>query len=222
MSKLSANYLTQISQLRRYSALFPIASQGEKPGHIYLLYSGSIKLFKEIEFRVSNSNDTESRARTPTYKDHSKYEKVFLEEVHQGFIIGAYEFFYNVPMQYSAVCSVPCQVFIFDKYIFEKIDKESLLQFKSSLQPYIPDRAIKRNYFHDIKWSIYKKKLIENIHIQKTIDRKYYLTDRSPVRSSKQIDVKKIKLPQVKVQTSRSTTQPKLRKFLKTPTFIHP
>jgi hypothetical protein len=217
MSKLSAKYLAQISQLRKFSASQAIAVQGEAPGHIFLVYSGSIKLFREIEFRVTDSDDTESRARTPGFRDRARFEKVFLEEVHQGFIIGGYEFFFNVPMQYSAVCSMPCQVFVFDKYIFEKIDVETLNRFKESLEPYRTDRAVKRNYFRDIKWNIYKKKLIENIQMQKTINRKTFLSDRSPIRiPNKNLNLENIHLPKL---STRSSTQLKLRKNLKTPTF---
>lgn len=221
MSKLSANYLSQIAQLRKFSATQTITLQGQNSGYIYLIYSGAVKLFKEIEFRVAASDETESLIKSPTSKDKSKYQKVFLEEVQQGFIIGAYEFFYKLPMQYSAICSMPCQVFIFDKYIFEKIDFETLENFKLTLKPYVSDRIIKKSYFHDIKWEIFKKKLVTNVKIQKTIDRKLYLTDRSPVPTPKKdLKFSTIRLP--KLSTFRSKTQTKLRSRLKTPTFTTP
>ena len=221
MSKLSANYLSQITQLRRFSAMQTITEQGVNSGYIYLIYSGAVKLFKEIEFRVTDSDETESLVRSPTSKDRWRFEKVFLEEVQQGFIVGAYEFFFKMPMQYSAVCSMPCQVFVFDKYIFEKIDFETLENFKLTLKPYVSDRIIKRSYFHDIKWEIFKKKLVTNIKLQKTIDKKLYLTDRSPIPTPKKdLKFSTIRLP--KLPTLRSKTQSKLRSRLKTPTFSTP
>lgn len=204
--------------MKKFSASQKITEQGQMSGYIYLIYSGSIKLFKEIEFRVAESDDTESLIRSPKARDKSKYEQVFLEEVHQGHIIGAYEFFYQLPMQYTAICSMPCQVFIFDKYIFEKIDYETIENFKLTLKPYVSDRVIKRSYFQDIKWEIFKKKLVKNIKVQKNINRKLYLTDRSPIITPKKdLKLSTIRLP--KLQTLRSKTQTKLRLNNKTPTF---
>ena len=54
-------------------------------------------------------------------------------------------------MQYTAICSMPCQIFIFDKYIFEKIDRESIELYKNTLQPYFSDKVLKENYFENIR-----------------------------------------------------------------------
>lgn len=211
MSQLSAKYLTQIAQLRKYSTSSIITSQGEATGFVHLIYSGSVKLYKDMEFRDSKSNEIESLVKTVGSQDIKQMKRVFLQEVHQGYIIGAYEFFYHIPMQYTAVCSMSSLIFIFDKYIFEKVDLESIEQFKKTLKPYVCDRILKENYFEDIRWKIYKKKLIKNIKIQKAIENKRFLTERSPITMpTKNLALSTIRLP--KLASSRSKTQPKIRK----------
>lgn len=199
-------------QIKKYSALNTITSQGDESHHIYLIYSGSVKLYKNISFRDTDSNATDSLVRTPKINEINHNKQIFLEEVTSGYIIGAYEFFYNLPMQYSAVCSMPCHVFVFDKYIFEKIDIESIDHFRSTLKPYTSDRVLKTNYFQNMKWGIYKKKLVQNILIEKKLSNKRFLTERTPLKlPSKNLTLTKIKLP--KIVPNRSKTQPKLRDF---------
>jgi CRP-like cAMP-binding protein len=218
LSKQSARYLTQIAQLKRCAAQQTIICQGDTTGYIYLIYSGAVKLFKDIRFRVPESNETESLVRSVDGYELAVKRKIFLEEVGQGYIIGAYEFFNSVPMQYSAVCSMPSSIFIFDKYILEKIDAESIQQFKEMLKPYVCDRLIKEKYVQDQKWKIFKTRLMKNVKIEKEHEKKVFLTQRSPIRMQyKNLSLGKIKLP--RLASTRSSTQMKIRTPHKTPTF---
>ena len=103
MSKLSARYLTQIAVIKKYPASSQIIRQGDLTGFIFVIYSGSVKLFKEMNFRATQGSGIESLIRTPTSKDMCSYKQIFLEEVNQGYIIGGYEFFNNAAMQYTAI-----------------------------------------------------------------------------------------------------------------------
>ena len=52
MSQLSAKYLTQIASLKRYAFSAQLTTQGERHGLIYLLYSGTLKLYKTISTNI--------------------------------------------------------------------------------------------------------------------------------------------------------------------------
>lgn len=205
MSQNSAKYLTQIAVLKKYPADSQITKQGDSTGYIFLIYSGSVKLFKSLNFRKAEGRELESMVRTPTSKDCVNLKEVFLEEVQQGFIIGGYEFFNDVAMQYTAVCSMPCQIFIFDKYIFEKIDAECVERFKMSLRPYVCDKMIKEEYFEGIRWKIYKKRLCRNIRIEKGNSKKEFLKGRGPLAmTERNLTLKNIKLPRIVPFRSKS------------------
>ena len=111
---------------------------------------------------------------------------------------------------------MPCQIFIFDKYIFEKIDRESIELYKNTLQPYFSDKVLKENYFENIRWRIFKNKLFNNIQIEKKNTNKARLIGRTPIMiPEKNLTLRNVKLPRIIL--SRSKTQPKIRKKITVP-----
>lgn len=138
MSTTTIKYFAQIASLRRYPANTVLFSQGERPNAMYFIYAGSIKAYRTLSLPRNRF-------------EMKKSEQILLDEFHEGGSLGDYEVLNDIPMQFSAICSMPCHLFVLEKDDLMKIRLDSIKEMTVKTQPYPSDDELRRIFLEKKK-----------------------------------------------------------------------
>jgi hypothetical protein len=70
-------------------------------------------------------------------------------------------------MHHSIVCSIPCELIALPVYDLNDLDENTVREYKTILKPYPHDYELRKMYLDLNKWNTWKKKLCQNIEIEK-------------------------------------------------------
>jgi len=76
-------------------------------------------------------------------------------------------------MHHSIVCSIPCELIALPVYDLNDLDETTIREYKTILKPYPEDSELRKMYLDLNKWNAWKKKLCQNINIEKINKRRY-------------------------------------------------
>ena len=169
VSAETIKYLSKIATLRKYPPHTTIISQDEKPKGIYFIYSGSVKLLRKIDFKESEAGDLSIMAETPKTNQEISTLSVVIDELEVGECFCDYAFLNKESVQYSAICTLPCKIFLLNRDDFSRFSKEDLEEFRTKTRPYPNDGVLRKQYLELHRWNIYKKKFLNNILLERDI-----------------------------------------------------
>lgn len=141
-------YVTQNSSMRQYCANTVLMTQNAESPGIFIIYSGTIKIFKNIMFRESSTDEVDSMIKDPVDGDRKLMKQVEILELVNGESIGEYELFHNTSSDYYAVCSMPSIIFVISREELGQLNQEYLKFIQITMKDIPTDEQLRESYFH--------------------------------------------------------------------------
>jgi CRP-like cAMP-binding protein len=169
VSDETIKYFSKIATLRKFPPHTTIISQDEKPRGIYFIYSGSVKLLRKIEFNESEAGDLTTMAETPKTSQGVSTVSIVIDELEVGDCFCDYAYLNKEAVQFSAICTLPCKIFLLNKDDFSRFTKEELEEFRLKTRPYPCDAVLRKQYLELQRWNIFKKQYLKNIRLERDL-----------------------------------------------------
>ncbi|CAG9317165.1 CNBD2_8 [Blepharisma stoltei] len=198
--------------LREYSANTVLLTQDELPPGIFIIYSGSIKIFRSMSFRESATNCTESMIKNPIEGDRTEQKEITIAELGQGESIGDYDSFNESRAKFFAVTSMPSLVFVISK---ADITRDILYDMNVKALETPDDQQLRETYFQKQKWNIYKSKLIKTVKTEMTLSKSKWKTSLRSVTPQpvERLNLDQIHLPPIRLSSKSQSKTPVKQKI---------
>mmetsp|Transcript_31117 Transcript_31117/g.54079 ORF Transcript_31117/g.54079 Transcript_31117/m.54079 type:complete len:354 (+) Transcript_31117:55-1116(+) len=163
------HHLARTCYLKRYSPGQIIEGQDAVPLGLYIIQKGLVKLTRKLEFRATVSGTIEELAKKPAEDEEVKVIEVTIDELSDGHTFCDYAILNNKAMQYSALCTMPTYVYFIERKNVTNLKSDAFWQMQRQSKPYPNDTALRKLYFEQRRWRLYKRKVVQDVKFEKKL-----------------------------------------------------